>query len=142
MMRSEKLLALSAIFIAGCATVSPISLPPYFPSNPSAILLNHQGEIKASGSVSSGGETFLAAYALTSYLGLLASGSMALHKAGDPNGDQYFGEVGAGFFDTLTASHLYSELYGGIGWGSGNSTIQIVEGGPDPEIGWQISGNE
>jgi hypothetical protein len=141
-MRRKTLLAFSVICITGCATVSPVSNPPYYPSNPSAVLLSHKGDLRATASASTGGETVTGAYALTSHFGVLANGSVALHKSDDPNGNQYSGEIGAGFFDTLTDSHLYSELYGGIGWGSGSSTFQIFEPGPDLETAWQITGNE
>ena len=141
-MSRETILAFSAIFIAGCATVVPVSTPPYFPPNPSAVLLSHKGELRASASASTGGETVTAAYALTQHFGMLASGSAVLRKSGDPNGNQYSGEIGAGFFDTTTSKSLCSEVYGGIGWGIGNSTFQTLDGGLIPEIGWQISGNE
>jgi hypothetical protein len=121
-----KLIALRAIVlfvVAGCATSNPISTPPYYPSNPSAVLLTHEGEIQASGIVSTGGETFLAAYAFTPHLGLLVDGSIALHKSGDPNGNQYSGEIGAGFFDTGITNHFRSEIYGAIGWGSARDDI-------------------
>ncbi len=141
-MRREFVLVLSAIFIAGCATVAPVSTPPYFPANPSVVLLKHTGDLLATGTASTGGETFQAAYGLTPHLGVLASGSMALHKAGDSSENQYSGAIGAGIFDTMTSSHVYGELYGGIGWGSGSSTFQGWEYSIIPELAWQISGNE
>jgi hypothetical protein len=124
-MRRKMLLAFSAIFLAGCATVGPISTPPYYPSNPSAVLLKHQGEGQASASASLAGEAASASYALTSHLGLLASGSASLHKSGDPNRSQYSGDVGFGIFDTMFQSHIYRELYGGVGGGAGNSTVNM-----------------
>ena len=86
-------------------------------------MLTHQGEIEASGSVSTGGETFLAAYAITPHLGLLADGSLTLHKSGDPNGNQYSGDVGIGYFDTGVTRHFKSEVYGAIGWGSEHDNL-------------------
>jgi hypothetical protein len=117
-MSKHLLLAFTAIFVTGCATTNPISTPPYYPSNPSAVLLTHKGEVQTSGSVSTGGETFLAAYALTPHIGLLADGSLVLHKSGDPNGNQYSGDLGIGYFDTGVARHFISEIYSAIGWGS------------------------
>jgi len=122
----NSLLAFSAIFIAGCATVAPVSTPPYFPSNPTAVLLKHQGEIEATGSVSTSGETFTAAYAPTPHLGLLASGSMALHKSGEPNGNQYAGEIGIGLFDTSAKDLVEHEVYGSVGWGTGHNFQQSI----------------
>ena len=110
--------AFVGIIVAGCATTNPISTPPYYPSNPSAVLLTHEGEIQTSGIVSNGGETFLAAYALTPHIGLLADGSLALHKAGDPNGNQYSGDLGIGYFDTSASGHIVHELYGAVGLGT------------------------
>ncbi len=111
------------LFVAGCATNSTISTPPYYPPNPSAILLKHQGEIDVRADVSTGGETFLAAYALTPHVGLLADGSLALHKSGNPNGNQYSGDVGIGIFDTSVNGHMIREVYGAFGLGTGTSQI-------------------
>ncbi len=122
------LLVLAAISLAGCATTNPISTPPYYPSNPSAVLLTYQGEIEAIGSVSTGGETFMGAYALTPHLGLLADGSLALHKTGDPNGNQYSGDIGVGYFDTATKGHIVHEVYGAVGWGSAHDNAVIDDG--------------
>jgi hypothetical protein len=132
-MRYAALFTFVMIVVGGCATTNPISTPPYYPSNPSAVLLKHQGEILASASASTGGETFSAAYALTQHLGLLANGSFTLHKSGDPNGNQYSGELGIGLFDTAASGHIEHEIYGGFGWGTGHNYQESIFPGYPPD---------
>ncbi len=122
-MRRDIFWIFTGFFVAGCASNSPISTPPYYPSNPSAVLLTHEGEIQGSGIVSNGGETFMAAYALTPHIGLLADGSLMLHKSGDPDGNQYAGDLGIGYFNTGVARHFMSEIYGAIGLGSAHDNL-------------------
>ncbi len=141
-MRRALFLLVVASLAAGCATVGPISTPPYFPSNPSAVLLQNKGDVLATATASAGGETVTGAFAITPHFGVLAIGSATIHKSSDPNGNQYSGELGFGVFDTMVKSHIYSELYGGIGWGAGSSTIKAWDGSLIPEISWLISGTE
>ena len=108
---------------AGCATIGPATDPPYYAPNPSAVLLQHKGDICATATASYGGETVTGAYALTPHLGLLASGSASLRKSGDPNGNQYLGDLGVGLFDTVGQNHVYNEVYGGLGWGGASAKI-------------------
>jgi hypothetical protein len=121
--RSNTFWILIACFVAGCATTSPISTPPYYPSNPSAVLLKHQGDVQVTVTASYAGETVTGGYAFAPHFGVLGSGSASLHKAGDPNGSQYSGEIGAGYFDTTTSKHFVAELFGGVGWDGGYNNI-------------------
>ena len=144
-MRCKLCILFAAFFVGGCATVGSISDVPYYPSNPGAMLLKHTGDLQATASASMGGETVTGAYALTSHTGLLASGSMSLHKSGDPNGNQYSGEMGFGVFDTAARWHTYTEVYGGLGWGAGNANINTYLGSSNFDFGWssgRISGAE
>ncbi len=150
-MRCTLCILVTTTLVAGCATVGPISDPPYYPPNPTAVLLQHQGEIRATATASARGETVTGAYALTPHFGIVASGSATIHKSDDPNRSQYSGELGVGIFDPRgisrdpKSSNLVAELYGGIGWGMENNRIETSFLGMEaviPPDYTQISGNE
>ena len=119
------LITLAALSLGSCATINPISNPPYYPTAPDAPLLDHQGEVQMSGAVSPTGNFFNLDYAVTDHIGLLGTGAFAQRGTSGFLGNQYEGELGLGYFDT-TGSGFVHEFYGAGGWGTASYSSEAV----------------